>query len=124
MRRAALEPARELQWRRGACVMAAKESAAAALADLFFLPGPCLSDADKMRANELRAKYRSWRSSSSSAVPHADVLDLKHEAITSEWRSRAKMKRVQTVGSRLHELSPVRAAPIAGSALYPGPCTA
>ena len=42
-----------------------------------------------------------------SAVPHADVLDLNHEAITSERRSRAKMKRVQTVGGRLHELSPV-----------------
>ena len=89
------------------------KSAAAALADLFFLPGPTLSDEDKVRANQVRRRYRDWRmpgGSASGAVP--DVLDLNHEAATSERRSTAKMKRVKTVGARMHShLSPVRLQP-------------
>lgn len=89
---------------------ASKQSAAAALADLFFLPGPSLSDNEKKTANELRQQYRDWRTNGSSAGPHADVLDLNHQAVTNERRSNAKMRRVKTVGARLdrEENSPVR----------------
>ena len=70
-----------------------------ALADLFF-HAPTLSEEDKIRANDLRRKYRDWRSAGGT-VPHADVLDLNHEAATSESRSEAKLKRVKTVGACL-----------------------
>ena len=84
--------------------------AAAALADLFFLPGPSLTDADKLRANEARRRYRDWRTSGTTAPP-ADALDLNHEALTKEKRSTAKMKRVKTVGGRLQDMSPVCVPP-------------
>ena len=88
----------------------ANAHAAAALADLFFLR-PSVSDAEKLRANELRRKYRDWRVSSSTAQAHADVLDLNHEAITSEKRSTATLRRVKTVGARMQDISPVRSDP-------------
>ena len=94
---------------------ASKQSAAAALADLFFLPGPSLSDAEKLRANELRQRYRDWRTNGSSGVPSTpDVLDLNHQAVTNERRSMSKMRRVKTVGARLDHpdtVSPVRVPP-------------
>ena len=93
---------------------ASRTTAAAALADLFFLPGPTLSDAEKLKANELRQKYRDWRSSSSSAAPTVDVLDLNHQANTSEQRPAvSKMRRVKTVGARLEAMQPVvRSSPL------------
>ena len=56
-------------------------NAAAALAELFFQPSN-LSQDEALRANELRRKYRDWRASHST-VPHADILDLNHEATTA-----------------------------------------
>jgi hypothetical protein len=90
--------------------MASKTSeanAAVALADLFFHDAPKVSDAEKLRANELRKRYRDWRTST-SAVPHFDVLAMKHEDEVGMKRSGAKMKRVKTVGARLQDMPPVR----------------
>jgi hypothetical protein len=56
--------------------MRSDREAATALADLFFLPGPSLSDAEKLRANELRQRYRDWRTRTGAASPQVDVLDL------------------------------------------------
>lgn len=86
------------------------KAAAGALADLFFR-APSLSEAEEVRANNLRRKYRDWRQSVGT-VPHGDILDLNHEAMTNEVRSGsgAKMRRVKTVGARLNGSSSVRRA--------------
>lgn len=82
----------------------ADAGAAAALADLFFHA----PEDDKVNG-DLRKRYRSWRSSSNGGHATADVLDLNHDAAARASRSKAGMRRVQTVGGKLSALSPVRA---------------
>ena len=78
-------------------------AAAEALSDLFFASQK-LTKEEESRANTLRRKYRSWRSSKEGVGPVSiDVLDLQHEAIADEKRGSAKMKRVKTVGARMDE---------------------
>ena len=85
---------------------ASSRAAAGALADLFFAPPNPL---EAQSVNELRHKYRDWRQAVGT-VPHADVLDLNREAKTDEQRASGKMRRVKTVGARLHH-SPVHRRP-------------
>ena len=82
----------------------ADAGAAAALADLFFHA----PEDDKVNG-DLRKRYRSWRSSSNGGHATADVLDLNHDAAARASRSKAGMRRVQTVGGKLSTLLPVRA---------------
>lgn len=85
-----------------AATTTADAGAAAALADLFFHA----PEDDKAKANDLRRRYREWRSSN-GAHATADVLDLNHDAAARESRSKAGMRRIQTVGGKLNSFSPV-----------------
>lgn len=80
----------------------ADTEAAASLADLFFTA----PEADKARANDLRKRYREWRSSTGGPAT-ADVLDLNHDALARANRSSAGMRRVKTYGGCLNSISPV-----------------
>ena len=81
-------------------------AAAGALADLFFTANP----QEVQEVNELRTKYRDWRQANGT-VPHADVLDITHEAKRGEQRAVSKMRRVKTVGAKLDHSPPVRRRP-------------
>ena len=84
----------------------ADAGAAAALADLFFTAP---SESSKTLVNDVRRRYRDWRSSGEKSSAIADVLDLNHDLKTQQQRSSAAgLRRVKTYAGSLHGMPPVR----------------